>query len=343
MPNINDIIKGSFYAAAIGDGFGYPNEFLSYEKIKSKWGVKGLEKPCPGIIKVTDDTQLSLAVSRAIQKSYDGNFISKDKFETNLIFEFLNWYSDIENDRDPGFTCLNVCEKLSKGINWLEATSIKSKGCGSNMRVSPLSFIYLLSNDISQELIAKLSQFQAAVTHSHPTALVASDLTSYSIYKISKGLRPSSLLNELFSYVEINMLNYHEDWLGDLWKKSDSKNGKEFISLGWEENRKMLIKLEKSLNRYKKGEDPCKYMGDGWVAEEALGVSLLSFLIDPSDTVEALKRSINTNGDSDTIGCITGSLVGAYNGLQSIPKDWIDRLEYKDIIRNYCDFLIGTT
>ena len=164
-----------------------------------------MEQPLPGIIKVTDDTQLSLALTRAIQKSFTGNNISKDKFEINLVFEFLNWYSDIENDRDPGFTCLNVCEKLSKGINWLEATSIKSKGCGSNMRVSPLSFIYLLSNDISQELIAKLSQFQAAITHSHPTALVASDLTSFSIYKISKGLNPSSLIYELLNYVEINI------------------------------------------------------------------------------------------------------------------------------------------
>jgi len=35
----------------------------------------------------------------------------------------------------------------------------------------------------------------------------------------------------------------------------------------------------------------------------------------------------NTNGDSDSIACIGGSISGAYLGVDAIPEDWITRIE----------------
>ena len=40
-------------------------------------GEKGLIEPLAGVIKGTDDTQMTLAVSRAIQKSFNNNKIEK--------------------------------------------------------------------------------------------------------------------------------------------------------------------------------------------------------------------------------------------------------------------------
>ena len=76
------------------------------------------------------------------------------------------------------------------------------------------------------------------------------------------------------------------------------------------------------------------------MAEEALGVSLLCFLLDPDNTKSVLIRAINTNGDSDTIGCITGAISGAKNGYKSLPKNWTERLEYKEQLLSFTDFLI---
>jgi ADP-ribosylglycohydrolase len=48
------------------------------------------------------------------------------------------------------------------------------------------------------------------------------------------------------------------------------------------------------------------------------------------DFVRAVHRAVNIPGDSDSVGCITGGLVGARVGLAGIPKDWIVRLEHLD-------------
>ncbi len=38
-------------------------------------------------------------------------------------------------------------------------------------------------------------------------------------------------------------------------------------------------------------------------------------------------RGANTNGDSDSIACIGGSISGAYLGIDAIPQDWVKRIE----------------
>ena len=303
-------------------------------------GRKRLIEPLAGVIKGTDDTQMTLAVSRAIQKSLNNNKIQKKHFEIKLIHELINWYVDERNDRDPGKTCLDACRKLSKGYSWRESTSFWSKGCGANMRVAPLSLLSLKSDLFSLKSIAELSQFQAAFTHSHPTALAASELTAIAIYKTLNGTEPEDLLNELIEYTSTNKEIYHEVWLEDIWKHSNFKNEIEYISHGWEECYNILLKVKKAIKNFKQGDDPCSHVGEGWSAEEAFGVSLLCFLLNPDDTKSVLIRAINTNGDSDTIGCITGAISGAKNGYNSLPKNWTERLEYKEQLLSFADFLI---
>ena len=53
-----------------------------------------------------------------------------------------------------------------------------------------------------------------------------------------------------------------------------------------------------------------KMIGEGWVAEEALAISLLCALHYPNDFKKAVTISINHSGDSDSTGAITGNLVG---------------------------------
>ena len=336
-----DKILGTLFGLAIGDGFGYPNEFLNLESQKSKWGEKGLLEPLAGAIKVTDDTQMALAVSKAIQKSFKKNKIKKNDFEIKLIYEFINWYVDENNDRDPGKTCLSACRKLSKGYSWRQSTSSNSKGCGANMRVAPLSLLSLKSDFFSLKYIAELSQFQAAFTHAHPTAITASELTAIAIHKNLNGTKSEDLLDELIEYTKINKEIYHKDWLEDLWKHSSFDNEIEFISHGWIECHNILIKVKEGIKNFKQGDDPCSHIGEGWLAEEALGISLLCYLLDPDNTKNVLIRAINTNGDSDTIGCISGAISGAKNGFKSIPKDWVSRIEYREELLNYSDFILS--
>jgi poly(ADP-ribose) glycohydrolase ARH3 len=38
-------------------------------------------------------------------------------------------------------------------------------------------------------------------------------------------------------------------------------------------------------------------------------------------------------GDSDTIASMTGAIAGAYHGEESIPKEWLNKLENREYIR----------
>ena len=43
-------------------------------------------------------------------------------------------------------------------------------------------------------------------------------------------------------------------------------------------------------------------------------------------------RAANTNGDSDSIACIAGSISGAYLGIDAIPSYWVGRIEKSDYL-----------
>ena len=43
-------------------------------------------------------------------------------------------------------------------------------------------------------------------------------------------------------------------------------------------------------------------------------------------------RAANTNGDSDSIACIAGSISGAYLGINAIPNDWVQQIEKSDYL-----------
>ena len=44
------------------------------------------------------------------------------------------------------------------------------------------------------------------------------------------------------------------------------------------------------------------------------------------------------SGDSYSTGAITGNILGALLGEQAIPRDWLDRLELREVIHQVgCD------
>jgi ADP-ribosylglycohydrolase len=70
----------------------------------------------------------------------------------------------------------------------------------------------------------------------------------------------------------------------------------------------------------------------GWVGEEAVALALYCFLKYPNDYAKTVIRAANTNGDSDSIACIAGSISGAYLGIDAIPSDWTSRIEKSDYL-----------
>ncbi|MHB0958851.1 MAG: ADP-ribosylglycohydrolase family protein [Pirellulaceae bacterium] len=57
-------------------------------------------------------------------------------------------------------------------------------------------------------------------------------------------------------------------------------------------------------------------------AEEAVAGAMYGIWRYPDDFRRAVLTAVNTDGDSDTLGTITGSLVGARLGKDAIPSNW---------------------
>ncbi|MER7665963.1 MULTISPECIES: ADP-ribosylglycohydrolase family protein [unclassified Streptomyces] len=315
---------GSLIGLAIGDALGFPTEFDDVPQILAKAGPwREMRLPRPAI--VTDDTQMTLALGRGIRTAMDHGLLDASRMAGPVRTEFVDWYHSPDNNRAPGRTCLVACEKLDSDRPWQEASQIGSKGCGANMRVAPVGLV----PGLSDEQRAGAAQLQAALTHGHPTALAASDLTARAVYLLAQGGEPMGLVGQLRSYAYESRGRYHERWLGNLWTYSHDPAPEAFIARGWDECLQALERLATALRATNPETDPCLATGDGWIAEEALTTGLLCFLLFPDEPATALRRAACTRGDSDSIACLAGAFAGAHLGAGAWPKEWSERIEYR--------------
>ncbi|WP_404196102.1 ADP-ribosylglycohydrolase family protein [Streptomyces tauricus] len=316
---------GALVGLALGDALGFPTEFKDVPSILAAFGPwRELELPDPAYI--TDDTQMTLALAQGLRAAMDRGLLGPRELAEAVRKEFIAWNRSPENNRAPGNTCLTACELLEReGLPWQESSQLHSKGCGANMRVAPLG----LAPGLSDEQRAGAAQLQAALTHGHPTALAASDLTAHAVRLLAQGAEPTGLVGLLRSYAYENRTNYHERWLGDLWTRAQDPTPTHFISRGWDECLEVLERLQRALRSPSPETDPCLATGAGWVAEEALATGLLCFLLFVDEPVTALRRAACTSGDSDSIACLAGAFSGAYLGADAWPTEWADRIEHQ--------------
>ncbi|WP_229075432.1 ADP-ribosylglycohydrolase family protein [Actinoplanes sp. DH11] len=315
--------SGSLFGLAYGDSLGKPTEFRPYAEIVARYGPGGPRQLEGEPALVTDDTQMGLAVGEALLEVRD---LTPEAFEPVLRRRFLEWAASPENDRAPGMTCLRACAALADGRPWVQATQTGSKGCGANMRVTPIGLV----PGLSDEQRSGAAQLQAALTHGHPTGLAASELTAYACWWLRGGLEPHRLLAALRERCAEQREVYHGDWLGDLWQQPSVTSPEEFIARGWDECAVALDRVATALAAGDHDGDPCLATGAGWIAEEALATALYVYLISPDEPVAVLGRGAASSGDSDSIACLAGAFAGASLGLSAWPAEWQTQIEYAD-------------
>jgi len=82
-------------------------------------------------------------------------------------------------------------------------------------------------------------------------------------------------------------------------------------------------------------DNPMVEMPAGWI-KDSFNCALHSFL-ETYTIEEAFIRAVNLGDDADTIGAITGGLVGAWYGFDQLPRRWVNCLSGD--VTNQLDYL----
>ncbi len=313
MTLTDDQIRGCFWGLALGDALGQPVEFNHMEVIRQQYGANGIQEPKSRAI-WTDDTEMTFAVTRAlltlgsVQKIQE---LDEDTIGQTFAVEFIKWFDN--PGYAPGPTCSNAVNFLRShsSTSWRMAGTNISKGCGSVMRAAPVGiwFADALAPEFKKgkgpmhDRFIRVSEIQSEITHGHKAATAAALAGAYAVALAVNGIQPGAMLQ--------------------LIQKLCNPINPDFAEV--------MTKLEKALAQRSSGEvdndvDALHAIGQGWIGEEAFAMALYAAIRYPDDFPSCLRAAVNHDGDSDSIGCIAGGIIGALHGMKCIPANWINRL-----------------
>ncbi len=322
-------LRGCLIAGAIGDALGANTENLPMEVVYERHGPQGVTD-LPADARITDDTQMTLFTFEAVIRAHvrerltginELNMLTQHAFQRWLHTQKTPWakargplstveepdgwlitHKDLFRKRAPGLTCTSALQEYARTGE--PATVAKpannSKGCGGVMRVAPVA---LVSDDPS--VVFASAEGNAALTHGHPSGYLSAGVFAVLVHQLLRG---SGLLEAVdVAMSPLVRREGHEEVVACV------EHAIELAALG------------------EPGVARVEALGRGGVGESAFAIALYAALV-TDDPNEALLISVNHGGDSDSTASMCGNLVGALHGIDKIRPDWVERVQFRDVI-----------
>lgn len=327
-------IMGCFFGGAIGDALGAPIEFMDWDSIREEYGETGIQDYAEAFGRrgaITDDTQMSLFTAEGliraqnrweakgichppsiIKHAYLRWLLTQGEKSPSLSYResvinngWLITNKELHHQRAPGTTVMNELLNPDRDIHKFAEND--RKGCGGVMRVAPIG---LSAND-PFGLAADAAHF----THGHPTGFLSAGAFSLIINGIING-------NSIDESIQrtLPVLRDYPDHI------------------------ETLSAIEQAVNLAKTSPlapENIEQLGGGWLAEEALAISLFCAL-KAEDFSSGVLAAVNHSGDSDSTGSMCGNILGTLMGVGAIPEKWIEELEVRDVIEQLAHDFINT-
>ncbi len=315
--------RGCLLGGAVGDALGAPTEFMSLAEIVGRFGPKGVSRMEPQygrIGAITDDTQMTLFTAEGLLRAVNRMHKTGAPDTVEVVYRaYLRWLqtqqsayssssdeddgwligiSDLHHRRAPGNTCMSAL--LSGRIGATDAPINDSKGCGGIMRAAPAGLVSLSVNPFD------LGVLTAAITHDHPSGYLAAGFLS----AVVADLVSARTLKDAIARATERL--------------SREPEADECLS---------AVEQAVALSQARTpAREAIEELGEGWVAEEALSISLFCALYANGDFSRGVLAAVNHDGDTDSTGAITGNMLGAMLGEEAIPEDWLAGLELGSVI-----------
>jgi ADP-ribosylglycohydrolase len=331
-----DRVRGCVLWGAIGDALGAPIEFQSLEQLRQMYGPDGVQDlvwhDSGRLGAITDDTQMTLFTIEGLIRSR-GREVPSAVYAAHRRWYGTQMLSGPPQDGRPQRLATGdivVMDGRLAGQGWLYArrapgnaclsglrfgemhtpdrpANPDSKGCGAVMRSAPFGLNPSWSPDQAFELAASC----AVQTHGHPSGYLAAGAFA----EITRHLLDDMDLEEAVR------------------RALDSVGSRD----GGGETHQALHTALQAAHEGPPSAERLEELGAGWVAEEALAMSVYCALVHPGDIRAALLLAVNHSGDSDSTGAITGNLLGVRHGEGAIPQPWAHALEGRETMRDLAD------
>lgn len=275
------------------------------------------------------------------------------------VRKWISWLCDVPQlyaCRAPGNTCLDALEQRRMGgqpqkspvrmdpedrergkgfFKRGQATGEQntgahnnSKGCGGIMRVAPMGLIR--TQDIRE--LDREGARVAAITHGHSLGYMPAAVLTHILHRIVFPARTS--------YTGLAGRSMHHRLLRESILEARDTVAEIFHKDVHIKELTDIIDLALRLAENDRSDlENIHQLGEGWVAEETLGIALYCALRHPDDFSEGVIAAVNHKGDSDSTGAVTGNILGALLGYDQIEDKWKKDLEIADVILEMADDL----
>jgi len=292
--------RGCLIGGALGDAFGSTVEFLSIDAIKEKYGEAGIT----GL--VCAESGLAEITDDTQMTLFTAEGILIEKTSLSVYHAYLRWLVTQGYSEFKGYDCVDN--------GWLlEVKELHVRRAPGNTCLSAL----LSKEKGTIENPVNNSKGCGGVMRVAPAGLAYPKEIAFNMGAEFAALthgHPSGYLSSgALAYIIASIV---EECLVILEKAAELVNSE-------------LPDLE-----------AIKILGEGWVGEEALAIAVYCSLKHKDNYKNAIIASVNHSGDSDSTGAITGNILGAYLGLNSIPEEWINKLELREVIIKIADELL---
>ncbi len=336
-----DKFRGCLIGGAVGDALGYAVEFMQDSEIFRRYGENGITEYAlyNGVAQISDDTQMTLFTATGLLLGTTRGMLRgiMGAYEDYIRHSYKDWYRtqteryplpeeyhyswlvnvpELFSRRAPGNTCMSALGSDENGS--VENPINHSKGCGGVMRVAPIG-LYFAEKRIPIEKSDEIGAEAAAITHGHELGWLPAAALVHIIRHLVEHEGESiftAVQDARFALPDVFPNAKKMDEFQTLLQKAIDLSGTEIDDL-----------------------DAIRQLGQGWVGDEALAISVYCALKHPDSFEDAIVAAVNHSGDSDSTGAITGNIMGAALGMKAIPQKYLDTLELKNVILELADDL----
>jgi len=205
----------------------------------------------------------------------------------------------------PGFTSMCAATRLSIGFDWRES-GLGSAGCGSAMRASPIGLL----NIFRPRKMRKDAEQSSLITHTDPRAIAGSVAMASATSLLAKD--PTCTGEEFLTEVR-GMVGHISSTFYDSMTRTMEFDG---------------MDIQRALEQ----------IGTSGYVVETVNASL--FIVSQSESFEeGVIHAVNAGGDTDSLGAMVGSLLGARFGVANIPRRWKTTVQDRNRIVNLGELL----